>query len=226
MTSPNPPLVPLARHTASFESRHGHNVAVYEYIRAETSPRAVAACILVHGYNHSASPFFDWLAAALDSAGIYCFSLDFIGHGSSDGLQGLVPSIDVLVDDLLDVARIVRRSFEPPCPLFALAESMGGAVAVQAARRVPDAFEGLVLMSPMTGFDSGVEPHYIIQALGRAVAAVAPWAPITPTRDITAVCFKDPERRAEVRSTHRMCACVQLRSFCSRVSGTCVNVRA
>jgi alpha-beta hydrolase superfamily lysophospholipase len=48
------------------------------------------------------------------------------------------------------------------------------------------------------------EPHWLVQAAGRAVAAVAPWAPITPLRrDIQAVCFKDPDRLEEVRADPR-----------------------
>jgi alpha-beta hydrolase superfamily lysophospholipase len=202
-------------------SRHGHALVAHRWDADpdappnEHPPPHVATLLLAHGYANYIGSYFDWKAAVLASYGLRVRALDQFGHGKSDGVPALVPSLSVLVDDLEDLARAIKAEDEaveeaaaaaaaghprqPRRPLFCYGESMGGAVAIQAARRDPSLFAGLVLLAPMAGFDAAELPHPLVQAVGRVAAWLAPWAPLTPLkRDMQAFLFRDPARAAEV----------------------------
>lgn len=190
-------------------SRHGHALVAHRWEPdldappADQPPPHVATLLVSHGYNNYVGSYFDWKAAVFASYGIRCRAVDHYGHGRSDGVPALVPTFSVLVDDLEDLARALKAEDEGGGsggrPLFCYGESMGGAVAIQAARRDPALFAGLILLAPMAGFDASELPHPLVQAVGRALAWLVPWAPLTPLkRDMQAFLFRDPTRAAEV----------------------------
>ncbi len=61
----------------------------------------------------------------MNESQIEVFSYDQLGHGSSGGLQGYIPSFDVLVDD---VNSVIREYKDDQVPNFLFGHSMGGLV--------------------------------------------------------------------------------------------------
>ena len=55
-------------------------------------------------------------------AGIAFVAIDYEGHGQSDGLHGLIPSWDGLVDDALDCFKEVLEKEFPGKPAFLCGE--------------------------------------------------------------------------------------------------------
>ena len=202
--STEPRLASLQRVEERFVSKHGHELCSHRWVPAPGSatqpPAPVAGLLLSHGYSNYIGAFFDWKASIFSSYGFQVFAVDPYSHGKSDGLPCHITDFTVLVDDVEDYAKEIKgRHLAHGVPLFIYGESMGGAVALQAARRDAQLFAGLILMAPMAGFDASEMPHPLVQLAGRAVAYLAPWAPITPMkRDIQAFCFRDPQRLEEI----------------------------
>ena len=91
--------------------------------------RTIAAVIALHGFNdHSGA--FDELAPALAKSDIAVYAYDQRGFGGAPG-RGIWPGHDVLGQDLTEVVRLVRAK-HPAVPVYALGESMGGAVIMTA----------------------------------------------------------------------------------------------
>ena len=115
----------------------------------DQEPKAVV--ISLHGYSsHSSRPTQGYYAEQFTGKGYAYVSLDFHGHGYSDGLKGLVTSADHLIDDVLSVLiavyskvflefhgeetdsvrRFHLRNYAWNVPFFVLGQSMGGSTAM------------------------------------------------------------------------------------------------
>lgn len=76
---------------------------------------------------------------------------------------------------------------------------MGGAVAIQVHRRQPQAWTGAVLAAPMCKIAEEMMPPKAVVTVLKCLAKVFPTWKLVPTRDITEVGFRDPEKRELVR---------------------------
>ena len=94
---------------------------------------------------------------------IKIFALEFHGHGKSDGLRCSIDSFDDLVEDLLCLVKHIKNFFKN-IPIFILAESMGGAVAIKYNIKYNNNFkiDGYILLSPMCGIDDSLKPNPIL----------------------------------------------------------------
>ncbi len=107
---------------------------------------ARAVLLALHGFNDSrdayALPGPMWAAD-----GLLVYAPDQRGFGAAPG-RGLWPGGDVLADDAAAMLRELRR-LHPGLPLFAMGQSMGGAVLMALSTR-PDAprLDGWILLSP------------------------------------------------------------------------------
>ena len=191
-------LAPCKRTEHWFTARHKARLNVVRWSSTTSAWPPKAVVFLAHGYATFASELFDWVAAVLASQGIAACALEAKGHGKSEGMPVLVERFSDLVDDYVDAATVLKAHFYEGLPMYAYGESMGGAIAIQATRKAPALFSGLVLMAPMAGIDDAAQPNRMMLAAGRMMAAVMPSAPIAPFKDILGDCFADPERLAEV----------------------------
>ena len=109
-----------------------------------TRPRAVV--LALHGFNDSRDAWeIPGPAFALDGVAVY--APDQRGFGAAPG-RGFWPGAPALVDDAGAMLRVLRARY-PGVPLYAMGESMGGAVLmVLAARPDAPAVDGTVLLSP------------------------------------------------------------------------------
>jgi len=107
-------------------------------------PRAVL--VALHGFNDY-SRFIDDAARYFAQAGITTVAYDQRGFGGAPD-RGKWAGTRALVDDFLAMLRFVRRS-HPGMPLFALGESMGGAVIAVALAQEPEiSIDGVILVTP------------------------------------------------------------------------------
>lgn len=112
--------------------------------RPAGAPRAVV--LALHGFNDSRDAW-EVPSAAFTAAGVALYAPDQRGFGAAP-LRGLWPGSARLADDAAALLRALRQR-HPGVPLFAIGESMGGAVLMTLAAR-PDApqVDGWVLLSP------------------------------------------------------------------------------
>ena len=105
-----------------------------------------AVILALHGFNDSRDA---WAlpAPVLAEAGFAVFAPDQRGFGAAPG-RGLWPGDRALADDAAAMLATLRRRY-PGVPLYAMGESMGGAVLMTLAAR-PDApvVDGWILLSP------------------------------------------------------------------------------
>lgn len=108
------------------------------------SPRAVL--VALHGFNDYGRAFAD-AAQYFAQAGIKTVAYDQRGFGGAPD-RGRWAGTKVMADDFLAILRFVRRD-HPDLPLFALGESMGGAVVAVALAREPEVrIDGVILATP------------------------------------------------------------------------------
>ncbi|CAI5476893.1 unnamed protein product [Closterium sp. Yama58-4] len=103
-----------------------------------------------HGYGETCTYIFEDVAVKLARAGYALVGVDYEGHGLSAGRHGYIRSFPCLVDDVIEVAR--RAKANPRfahLPFFVYGESMGGAVAIQVARRDASLWNGAIVVAPM-----------------------------------------------------------------------------
>jgi acylglycerol lipase len=125
-----------------FVTRDGLSLGMTQW-QAE-NPHAVI--IALHGMNDYANAFA--LPAPLwRERGITTYAYDQRGFGRSPH-TGIWPGGDVLRQDLADVVDAVRLR-HPGLPVFALGESMGGAVVLSAmGSKTPPQADGVILIAP------------------------------------------------------------------------------
>jgi alpha-beta hydrolase superfamily lysophospholipase len=103
-----------------------------------------AAIVAVHGLNdHSGG--FDATAASLSARGFLVYAFDQRGFGRAPH-RGIWAGGDRMADDVWQVARLLRER-DPDIPLYALGESMGGAVLLHALQRHPPGWIDAVALS-------------------------------------------------------------------------------
>lgn len=95
----------------------------------------------------------------LKKANILSFALEFRGHGKSDGKTGCVESIDNLISDIKRLLEYINCLHKNK-PVYLLAESMGGAIAIKSSI-ILELFDGIVVLAPMFGFAKKIKPKDI-----------------------------------------------------------------
>ena len=119
-------------------------------------PRAIV--VALHGMSDYSNAF-DMPARDFAAHGISTFAYDQRGFGRSPN-TGVWPGSEALKNDLADCVAAVRAR-HPHVPVFALGESMGGAVVLAAlASEDPPRVDGVILVAPAVWSRSDMPPHY------------------------------------------------------------------
>jgi alpha-beta hydrolase superfamily lysophospholipase len=128
---------------ATFVTRDGLRLPMREWIPQE-KPRAVI--LALHGMSDYSNAF-DMPAKQWVKSGIATLAFDQRGFGAGPNV-GLWAGNDVMRRDLNDFIAAARSRY-PGVPLFALGESMGGAVLLSAlAGADPPQVSGVILVAP------------------------------------------------------------------------------
>ena len=81
---------------------NSRGMCLYTSIMKPKSEEPKAVCCFCHGFLGSSSYLIRCEYQRMVKAGIAFVAIDYEGHGQSDGVHGLIPSWDGLVDDALD----------------------------------------------------------------------------------------------------------------------------
>lgn len=136
------------------------------------APRAVV--LALHGFNDYSNAFEAagrWLA----ERGILTLAYDQRGFGASDQ-RGVWAGEDVLADDARGAVAAARAA-HPGAPVFALGESMGGAVLMTAWDAAPLDLDGVILVAPAV-WGRVTMPFYQTASLWM-FAHTMPWLTLT-----------------------------------------------
>ncbi|MBI4534335.1 MAG: alpha/beta fold hydrolase [Candidatus Melainabacteria bacterium] len=115
------------------------------WVDSDVQPKAVLLC--VHGlglYNGTYEPF----GLRMAKLGIATYAIDMRGFGSWMEAKGREKvDFDACMADVKSVLKVIHRA-HPGLPVFLLGESMGGAIALQAAALYPELISGLISSVP------------------------------------------------------------------------------
>jgi alpha-beta hydrolase superfamily lysophospholipase len=127
----------------------------WRYRRYATAgaPRARVVCI--HGIQ-SHGGWYEHSCTRLSQAGFAVDFLDRRGSGMNQGKRGDAPGFRRLLDDLAEFLKPLRQASQP---VFLVAISWGGKLAVALQRRHPGLVDGLALVCP--GFKPRVKPPFL-----------------------------------------------------------------
>ena len=162
--------------------------------------------LLLHGFDSSLLEFRR-LAPLLAAAGVQLFIPDLYGFGFTPrpatgnySPRGVLHHLEVVVAAI--AARTQGPGSSMPPPLGLIGASMGGSVAVELARRLPDRIGRLLLLAPagLTGRPMPLPP--LLDGLGVRFLAL-PWV----RRGLCRTAFADPdtevgEAELEIASLH------------------------
>jgi acylglycerol lipase len=142
--SPTTPLPATLLHADdAFAMPDGVSLPVRTWM-PEGPPRAIV--LALHGFNDSRNAW-DLPAPAFAAAGCAVFAPDQRSFGASP-VRGMWPGSETLANDADAMIRILHARY-PGTPLFAMGESMGGAVLMTlAARPNPPRVAGWILLAP------------------------------------------------------------------------------
>ncbi|CAN0909432.1 Caffeoylshikimate esterase, partial [Linum grandiflorum] len=126
----------------------GMKLFTCKWLPVTQEPKALI--FLCHGYAMESSITMDSTAMRLAKQGFGVYAMDYEGHGKSAGLQGYIENFDFVVDDC-------SRHFVSICEekenrgkrRYLMGESMGGAVTLLLHRKLPNFWDGAVLVAPM-----------------------------------------------------------------------------
>src|SRR5581483_3158208 len=108
-----------------------------------------------HGYGEH-SGRYEHVARRLMDDGAVVYAPDHYGHGRSDGDRGVVPDVELLVDDTERVVTLAAGE-HPGLPLALLGHSLGGIIATRLVQRDNHGVSALVLSGPVIGGNPGFE---------------------------------------------------------------------
>lgn len=122
------------------------------WIPKREKPRVVLLCIHALGFS---SKSYDNFGRRMAAAGIPTFAMDVRGFGDwmKKKEEGQM-DFEACLTDVEQALKTLHRAY-PKLPIFLVGESMGGAIAIQAASRYPDLVNGLVSAVPSATSRSG-----------------------------------------------------------------------
>ena len=158
------------------------------FVRRRDVSGARAEIAIVHGFGEH-SGRYDQLCKHLNAHRYSVTAYDHRGHGLSDGLPGHVEAFKEYEDDLDRILGAIRDRAEGR-PIFLVAHSMGGLVALRYLAARSSDCNGAVISAPLIGLGSPVPLHTVI--VGRVAARLAPHYRLDNKID-PAILSRDPE---------------------------------
>ncbi|XP_042512601.1 caffeoylshikimate esterase-like isoform X2 [Macadamia integrifolia] len=164
-----------------------------------TEPKALI--FLCHGYAMECSISMKGTGIRLAKKGFAVYGIDYEGHGKSAGLKAYIPKFEDLVNDCSNHFTSISEKTENRRKLrFLLGESMGGALALLLHQKMPNYWDGAILVAPMCKIADDMKPHPLVIKAMVSFCKIIPTWKIIPTKDILDLAIKEQEWRDEVRS--------------------------
>lgn len=134
-------------------SVHGHRLATFRFHH----PHPKALVFIFHGL-HISSYDFSHIGKTLYESGFAALAFDQEGHGKSEGIKGVVSSLEEYSADCEKFIMGAKELYPSGVPVFCLGLSMGGTLCILTALRIPNEIKGLILLAPSLGVNPDFEP--------------------------------------------------------------------
>lgn len=136
--------------------------------------------LLLHGYSEHSGNYAGLVRDFVQSQ-LAVITLDFRGHGLSEGPTGHVDGPETYAEDTEHLVREIFPHVLPYRPLFLWGHSMGAMVALQLLLRgeLPAEARAAALSSPLLGFPELHGTQKLLAALSPLLAKVVPALPVS-----------------------------------------------
>ncbi|XP_030499966.2 caffeoylshikimate esterase [Cannabis sativa] len=199
-------LAPSGIRTEEWYERNSKGLEIFckKWI-PEESVAVKGALFFCHGYGDTCTFFFEGIARHIAAAGYAVYAMDHPGFGLSEGLHGYIHSFDELADNVTDIYRKIKQRPElKGLPHFILGQSMGGAVTLKVHLKVPNEWDGVILVAPMCKIAEDMKPPLPILKILTLMSRVMPKAKLIPAKDLAELAFRD-ERKREMAVYNVIC---------------------
>lgn len=117
-----------------------------------SNPKAIV--LIVHGLcEHQGR--YEYLAGKLMESGYGVYRFDHRGHGRSEGKKVFYNDFNELIDDVYEMAKLVKKE-NPSLPLFILGHSMGGFAVANFGIKYPGIANGFIMSGALTRNNIGL----------------------------------------------------------------------
>ena len=165
-------LMPVTLNDTALIAADGFELPIKRWLPATGKPEAVI--VALHGFNDYSNAFAD-IGAWLASQGIGLYAYDQRGFGATKQ-AGLWAGSGPMIADLRAMLGAVKRRHRGS-RIYALGDSMGGAVIISAWGEKPLAVDGIILVGPAVR-GRAVMPPYQQMALWLSAHAM-PWLQVS-----------------------------------------------
>jgi pimeloyl-ACP methyl ester carboxylesterase len=116
---------------------------IVSWLPSPSSGVAVRGVVLIAHGLHEHSLRYHAVGCAWAAEGWAVYSVDHVGHGltrfdaPSENVPGLIPSREVVCDDFVHFAALVRARHAAETPVFLMGHSLGSLISLCAAGRIP-----------------------------------------------------------------------------------------
>ncbi|XVE99453.1 hypothetical protein REPUB_Repub03eG0198900 [Reevesia pubescens] len=160
-----------------------------------------ALIFICHGYAMECSITMSSTAIRLVKEGFAVYGIDYQGHGKSTGLDAYIENFDDVINDCSDhFTSICEKEENKGKMRYLLGESMGGAVALLLHRKLPDFWDGAILVAPMCKIADDMKPPRPLTCILKGLCKIIPTWKSMINQDIVEIAFKEPEIRQEIRN--------------------------
>lgn len=149
------------------KSNNGHELFAH-YWKPESTIHA--SITFVHGFGENCiryTPYFEYFV----NEGIAILGFDLYGHGQSEGKRGVIPSYEILLDDIQICIDKTKEIF-PTTPHFLYGHSMGGNLVLNYLLKRKSDITGAVLTSPWLTLTN--QPKTVLQKAVSALSKLIP----------------------------------------------------
>ncbi len=130
---------------------------------ATASPPAKATLVIAHGLFEHALCYDDIAEYVAQELELDVIAFDFRGHGRSEGRRGVVRAYDEFQTDLLATIEYAKGE-SAGRPVYLLAHSNGGLVALRTLRDEGHGIAGMILSNPAVKLAAHVPPWKLMAA--------------------------------------------------------------
>mmetsp|Transcript_9908 Transcript_9908/g.14309 ORF Transcript_9908/g.14309 Transcript_9908/m.14309 type:complete len:390 (-) Transcript_9908:94-1263(-) len=161
--------------------------------------KAVVCCC--HGYSDLSSFLIRYEYQRLVRDGIAVISLDYEGHGRSDGALCYIPNWNYVIEDATVFFRECYQKEFRGKKCFLIGQSMGGAVAFDVYSRLSSMISGVILVSPMAKISEEMMPNpIVVKALlwilgSQGAERLIGMLPLAPSNDLSSLAYRLEHKR-------------------------------
>ncbi|KAK4279458.1 hypothetical protein QN277_011239 [Acacia crassicarpa] len=181
------------------KNSRGMNLMTCRWVCEKEESKALV--FLCHGYAMECTVTMKDAGRRLAKAGFEVYGIDYEGHGKSEGLAGYVGDFDNVIEDCSNYFTSICEKEENKKKMrYLVGESMGGALALLLHRKMPNFWDGAILVAPMCKIADEMKPSPLVIKILTALSNIIPTWKLIPTQDIIDAACKDPKVREQIRN--------------------------